>query len=104
MKLKPDWTTYQLFVVITVIVLGSVSPNNAQQLNQEQQQPEPSIRRNQNAKLFYSKECQDDITRYCRKARNTELSDLAVLQCIYNEVPDLNAIDKECHNVFNFEF
>lgn len=80
-----------LFVVIAVVLVSASA--------QQQQQAEPSIRRSPNTKLFYSKECQDDIIRYCRKARNTELSDLAVLQCIYNEVPDLNAIDKECHNV-----
>jgi hypothetical protein len=50
-------------------------------------------------KLFYSKECQDDITRHCPRAKNTVLTDMAVLQCIHNEVADLNLIDKPCHNV-----
>lgn len=58
-----------------------------------------SINRQPNSNLYYSKECRDDIDRHCLNARKVVLTDLAVLQCIHNEVPDLNLIDKECHNV-----
>lgn len=79
--------------------------NNDQNLNNnQQQQPELNIGRSPNAKLYYSKECQDDISRYCLNAKKVELSDLTVLQCIHNEVPDLNLIDKECHNVNSSQF
>ena len=59
----------------------------------------PPLKRSQSTLLYYSKECSDDLRRYCPAARNNELNDLAVLQCIYNEVPDLTKIDAECHNV-----
>jgi hypothetical protein len=73
--------------------------------NQKSQDNKPAIQplsRMPNANLYYSKECQDDITRYCPKAKNAILTDMAVLQCIHNEVADLNLIDKPCHNVIFF--
>jgi hypothetical protein len=83
-----------------------------QSLNQENILPinevqvpkrEAYIKRSQTAVLYYSKECQDDIARYCPNGQNTELSDLAVLRCIHNQVADFSLIDKQCHNVFNFK-
>jgi hypothetical protein len=61
---------------------------------------EAYIKRSQTAVLYYSKECQDDIARYCPNGQNNELSDLAVLRCIHNQVADLSLIDKQCHNVY----
>jgi len=61
---------------------------------------QPSVvKRGSMNKLYFSPECQDDIKEYCPKSKKIELNDLSVLQCIYNEVPDLNVIDKECHHV-----
>jgi hypothetical protein len=54
---------------------------------------------NAQSNLYYSKECQTEIMRYCPRASKTELSDMAVLQCIHNQVQDFNAISKDCHNV-----
>ena len=62
-------------------------------------QPPPVIKRGTMSNLYYSPECQDDIKEYCPKSKRIELNDLSVLQCIYNEVPDLSVIDKECHHV-----
>jgi hypothetical protein len=64
-----------------------------------QQEPQRSIHRDLNARLYYSKECQDDISKYCQRADKIVLNDIAVLQCIHNEVQDFNKIDKACHNV-----
>lgn len=91
---KNTRSTLVLFCMVFALLEALESDNN-------NNRPEPSIKRTQNAKLFYSKECQDDINRYCLSLSKslTELSDLAVLQCIHNKVPDLNLIDKECHHV-----
>lgn len=93
---KNTRSTLVLFCMVFALIEALESDNN-------NNRPEPSIKRTQNAKLFYSKECQDDINRYCLSLSKslTELSDLAVLQCIHNKVPDLNLIDKECHHVKN---
>ena len=93
-------------VILSTFLLLLCMVIEAVELDDNQQRPEPNIKRTQNAQLFYSKECQDDINRYCLNDRKsvstTELSDLAVLQCIHNKVPDLNLIDKECHHVIIF--
>lgn len=57
------------------------------------------VKRSPSANLFYSKECQDDIRRFCPNPGNVEMSDMTVLQCIHNQVSDLSQIDKECHNL-----
>jgi hypothetical protein len=62
-------------------------------------QPNMFVKRTPKANLYYSKECQTEIMRYCPRASKTELSDMAVLQCIHNQVQDFNAISKDCHNV-----
>ena len=77
-------------------------PQAKEENNENQQKPKKvssSLIRELPITLYYSRECQDDITRYCPKAKSTILTDMAVLQCIHNEVPDLNLIDKPCHNV-----
>jgi hypothetical protein len=77
--------------------------NNILPINEVQvPKREAFVKRSQTAILYYSKECQDDIARYCPNGQNTELSDLAVLRCIHNQVADLGLIDKQCHNVKNF--
>ena len=73
-------------------------------LPSESQQPS-AVKRGSMNKLYFSPECQDDIKEYCPRSKKIELNDLSVLQCIYNEVPDLSVIDKECHHVslkFNY--
>ena len=62
-------------------------------------QPNMFVKRTPKANLYYSKECQPEIMRYCPRASKTELSDMAVLQCIHNQVADFSAISKDCHNV-----
>jgi hypothetical protein len=49
-------------------------------------------------KLFDSIECHDDIVKYC-PSKNDQISDLAVLKCMYDQVRDLSLVDKECHHV-----
>jgi hypothetical protein len=51
------------------------------------------------ATLYYSKECQEEIIQHCPTARKNELSDLTVLTCIHNNVPDMTVINKDCQNV-----
>lgn len=63
------------------------------------QSEENYVKRTPKANLYYSKECQPEIMRYCPRASKTELSDMAVLQCIHNQVADFSAISKDCHNV-----
>ncbi len=56
-------------------------------------------------KLYNSPECQQDILEYCPRAKQVELNDLAVLQCIHNEVKSLNMLSSECHHVcFCFDY
>ncbi len=74
-------------------------PTDLNQKNAQIPNRQGFLKRTQGVTLYYSKECQDDIARYCPSAQNSELSDLAVLRCIHNQVSDLNLIDKECHNV-----
>ena len=58
-----------------------------------------SLNREPDTGLYYSRECQNDIAIHCPKASKMILSDIAVLQCIHNEVQDLSKIDQSCHNV-----
>ena len=60
---------------------------------------EKLIRRGTNNKLYYSPECQDDIREYCPKSNKIELNDLAVLQCIHNEVKSLSSLNTDCQHV-----
>ena len=92
-----------LFIAVILISLVDCQKTNekaAKEVGSNDQKPviQPQGRMPA-TNLYYSKECQDDITRYCPRAKNTILTDMAVLQCIHNEVADLNLIDKPCHNV-----
>ena len=112
-KMKKLETNFKL--VITLAIILSLCKTYSTQQQQQSQQPQQQqnenkisppitqinkvIRRGSMNKLYYSPECQDDIREYCSRSKNIELNDLAVLQCIYNEVQDLSQIDKECHHV-----
>jgi hypothetical protein len=91
----------QLEAVQKKEVINSPSPSSAAAAGAAPPppQPPPVIKRGTMSNLYYSPECQDDIKEYCPKSKRIELNDLSVLQCIYNEVPDLSVIDKECHHV-----
>jgi hypothetical protein len=89
----------QLEAVQKKEVINSPSPSSAAGAAPPPPQPPPVIKRGTMSNLYYSPECQDDIKEYCPKSKRIELNDLSVLQCIYNEVPDLSVIDKECHHV-----
>jgi hypothetical protein len=55
--------------------------------------------------LYESDECKNDIKQFCdhndnnNYNRNSQLSDLAILQCFHNQVKDLNGLDLKCQNV-----
>lgn len=51
--------------------------------------------------LYSSPECQNEILQYCPRAKNP-MGDVKVLQCIHNNLPDLNILTKECQNVNSF--
>lgn len=107
----------ELFFLFTVFLLSDLCISQQQQQSQQilQQNPQPQsqaagqppppkqsekfIPRPNLNKLYKSSECQDDIKEYCPRAKNIEMNDLSVLQCIYNEVPDLSVIGKECQHV-----
>ena len=57
------------------------------------------LRRQMSTDLYKSKECRDDLFKYCPIARENELNDLAVMQCFYDKVPDLSVLDEECQHV-----
>jgi hypothetical protein len=114
--------TMRTFKIIVVVFISNCLVNlvsaqqqaNAQQQNQQpaaQQQNQQPVAQQQNqanfmkqakpkliTRLLDSPECHDDIVKYC-PSKGDQLSDLAVLKCMYNEVKDLNLIDKECHHV-----
>lgn len=93
------------YTVLVALILYSISAaaEDEQPQNKVDNNKIPKsnklLKRTPQANIYYSKECADDILRFCPRARKMELSDVAVLQCIHNEVQDLNLIDKECHNV-----
>ena len=95
-----------IFTVV-VLVIGVYSqnaqpPQAAPQAEaQPQTPPQNIIRRQASNRLFHSPECSDQIQRFCPRAKKIELNDLAVLQCIHNEVQDLSSIDIECQHVKN---
>ena len=50
-------------------------------------------------KLYNSLECHENIVKYCPRGRIGELTDFAVIQCIYNEIKDLSVLDDDCQHV-----
>lgn len=61
-----------------------------------------SINRKPTSSLHQSEECHSDINRYCFSDNSISkrlLTNIQVLQCIYNNVHDYNSIDKKCQNV-----
>jgi hypothetical protein len=80
-------------IVVIASLLGS--PTCAQEADQPQNQ---QARKVFNTNLYDSKECHDDIIKYC-PSKGDQVSNVAVLKCMYDQVKDLGLIDKECHHV-----
>lgn len=90
--------TIHLLVIIFLIHvhrIESQTPNG---------QSQNSVNRKPTSSLHQSEECQSDINRYCSTDNSNFspkrlLTNIQVLQCIYNNVADYNSIDKKCQNV-----
>ena len=77
---------------------GGGGDNNAKQ-NVRRAPAQRPVRRQMGVELYKSKECRDDLFKYCPMARENELNDLAVMQCFYDQVADLSVLDEECQHV-----
>ena len=86
-----------VFALSLLVLIVNVYSQNPEPVKQE-----PRKRPSAN-KIYNSPECQEDIQKYCPRAKKFELNDLAILQCIYNEVQDLKVIDGECQSVIIFK-
>ncbi|CAF0970601.1 unnamed protein product [Brachionus calyciflorus] len=92
---------FHLFILVFGLVSGLVKGQQvSQQQEQQQQQQQIPPRRNLLATLHESEECSYDINRLCAQGNSKRiLSNIQVLQCIYNNVQDYNTIDKKCQNL-----
>jgi hypothetical protein len=107
---------YCLLLNVTFIILfancqlnDAIPGENSQQAIKDKSEasentPRQLPARGPKATLYYSKECQEEIAQHCPSARKGEISDLTVLSCIHNDVPDLSAINKDCQNVTTHNF
>jgi hypothetical protein len=89
-----------LLICINIKYLQAQEPKpeekQQQQKNDDTSQQNKKIKK---TKLYNSPECHEEIVKYCPRGRNIELSDVSVLQCIYNELKDLSVLDIECQHV-----
>ena len=82
-----------LLVIGIVLTVDSIQDSETNKNNNNY------VKRVAKASLYTSKECESEIMRYCPRANRIELSDMAVLQCIYNQVADLSRVSADCQNV-----
>lgn len=51
--------------------------------------------------LFSSKECGDDVQKYCQNLSGTFMTDVAVLRCLSDRMESLSELNTECQHVKN---
>ena len=59
----------------------------------------PEGKATDNNTLFSSKECSDDIQKYCQNILGNGMTDVAVLRCLNYRMESLSELNSECQHV-----
>ena len=87
-------------IIFSILLFNyEIQELNADSPSIESKVKPPVINKSKKAQLYNSAQCHDNIVKYCPRSRQTELTDMSVMQCIYNEIKDLSVLDVECQHV-----